>query len=101
MTAFATTDLPSTVNTVEKLAVWTQMLLNHLNPNATAIEAPGTAIRVATSGLFYIVDSDPATWRHVGRNSIALNANWQRGEGKVWTFANDISATAIPAEFKS
>ncbi|MDG2989491.1 hypothetical protein L3556_00875 [Candidatus Synechococcus calcipolaris G9] len=101
MTAFASSDLPSSVNSLEKLVVWSQMVLNHLYPNMTAIEAPNTAIRVATSGLFYIVDSDPATWRHVGRNSIKLDSNFQRGAAKIWTFANDLGSTAIPTEFKS
>lgn len=101
MTAFAPTDLPSSINTVEKLAVWCAMVLNHLNPNTTAVEAPNTAVRVATSGLFYIVDSDPPRWRHVGRQSIPMNANWQRGTAKVWTFAEDLSSAAIPTEFKS
>ena len=101
MTAFATTDLPASVNTVEKLHAWSGMVLNHLNPDATAVEAPGSATRVATFGLFYITASDPPKWRGIIRASIPFNANWQRGAAKPWTFAEDISAAAIPAEFKS
>lgn len=101
MVAFATTDLPSSINTVEKLMVWASMVLNNLHPTLTVIEATGTAERAATAAPFYIVASDPQTWRHINRNSIKLNSNWQRGTGKIWTFAEDLSSAAIPTEFKS
>jgi hypothetical protein len=101
MVAFATTDLPSSINTVEKLHLWSATVLQNLHPTTTAIEAAGNAQLVITAAPFWITASDPATWRYISRSSIGLNSNWQRGTGKIWTFANDISGQAIPTEFKS
>lgn len=101
MTTFLTTDLPSSINSLEKLAVWASTVLNHLNTNQTAIEQTGNAQLTATSAPFYITASDPATWRNISRLSIPLDKNWQRGTGKIWTFAQDLSSSAIPTEFKS
>lgn len=101
MTAFSSADLPSTINTVEKLAVWAALVLNHVNPTLTVVEMTGSAERAATSGPFYIVAGSEPGWRQISRQSIKLNANWQRGVGKLWTHAEDLSNAAIPTEFKS
>lgn len=100
MVAFVRTDIPDSVNTVEKLAVWAETLLQHLHPELTAIEAAGALDRVAISQPWFISVSSPPTWRVISRTSIALNANWQRG-GKIWTFAQELSAATIPSEFKT
>lgn len=101
MTAFTTTDIPASVNTVEKLAVWCATVLNHLYPTVTAVEATGLAERVAQSGPYEITATDPPQWRNVARLSIPLNANWQRGASKIWANAEDIGSSSIPTEFKS
>lgn len=101
MTAFQTTDLPASINTVEKLAVWAGTVLNHLYPNVTAIEATGLAERVAQSGPFEVTAVDPPQYRNIVRLSIPVNRNWQRGASKLWANAEDIGTAAIPTEFKS
>lgn len=101
MTALLATDIPSSINSLEKLAVWTATVLNHLNTNLTVIEQTGSAQLAATASPFFITASDPTTWRYIARQSIALDKNWQRGNGKIWTFAQDLSSAAIPTEFKS
>lgn len=101
MTAFSTSDLPASINTVEKLHVWASTVLNHLYPTQTAIEATGNAERVAQASPFEVTASDPPQWRHISRGSIALNRNWQRGASKIWTHAEDIGSASIPTEFKS
>lgn len=101
MVAFQPTDLPSSINSVEKLAVWATTILQHLHPQLTVIEAPGQNQLASTAQPYFISVSDPVTWRYVSRTSIALNANWQRGATKIWTHAQDLSNQAIPTEFKS
>jgi hypothetical protein len=101
MTAFQTSDLPSTINTVEKLVVWGQTVLNNLYPEVTSVEATGKAERVAQSGPFEVTAVEPTQWRSIGRTSIPLNRSWQRGVGKMWTHAEDIGSASIPTEFKS
>lgn len=101
MTAFNKgTDLPDSINTVEKLAVWVETLLQHLNSETLAIEAAGGQDRVAISQPWFIAASNPPTWRVISRSSIQLSPNWQRG-GKIWNFAQELGTTAIPSEFKT
>lgn len=101
MTAFSSADLPSSINSVEKLSVWCATVLNHLYPGTTAIEATGNAERVAQSAPFFITATTPPEWRVISRNSIKLNSNWQRGTAKIWANAEDIGSASIPTEFKS
>ncbi|KGF72487.1 hypothetical protein DO97_07970 [Neosynechococcus sphagnicola sy1] len=101
MTAFSTSDIPSSINSLEKLAVWVTTILNELYPGTTAIEASGQAARVAEAGPFLITAVDPQQWRHIARISIPLNDPWRRGNAKIWTFAQDIGSASIPTEYKS
>lgn len=101
MTAFQPTDLPSSINSVEKLAVWCSTVLNHLYPAATTIEAAGSASRSATAAPFFVTATDPPGWIHISRVSVQLNANWQRGTSDIWENAIDLGSASIPTEFKS
>jgi 3D (Asp-Asp-Asp) domain-containing protein len=100
MTAFTPTDLPSAVNSVEKLVAWGGTILNDLYTTTTAIEATGVAERVAQSAPFLVTASDPYVWRLITRTSIPLQPTWRR-QGKLWLYANDIGSLAIPTEYKS
>lgn len=100
MVLFVVSDLPTSINTVEKLEVWCTTVLQHLHPSLTVIEQVGQAERAVSAQPFFITSSDPQTWRYITRTSIALNANWQR-TGKIWQHALDLSNASIPAEFKS
>ncbi|WP_013320802.1 hypothetical protein [Gloeothece verrucosa] len=99
MTAFTSSDIPATINTLEKLHVWSGMILNYLYPETTVIESTGNAARVATSAPFEITAVSPPEWQNISRTNIKLNKNWQR-QGKRWEHANDIGSASIPAEFK-
>lgn len=101
MTAFSTTDIPANVNTVEKLAVWSAQVLSFLYPDKTALEATGTAERVAQSTVFEVIAESPSQWRHGSRISVALNRNWMKGNGDIWEHVIDIGSSAIPTEFKA
>lgn len=100
MTALTKADIPDSINTVEKLAVWCETLLQHLNPEITVIEATGGLDRAVLSQAWFITATNPPTWRNIARTSIQLNANWQRG-GKIWNYAMELSSAAIPSEFKT
>lgn len=101
MVAFATTDIPSSVNTLEKLLVWANAIMDELHPDVTAIEAAGVAERVCSSGVFKVTAISPVQWRAISRTSIPIASSWRRGNAKLWTFAQDISNVAIPTEYKS
>lgn len=100
MVAFAPSQLPVSVDTVEKLEVWAATVLSHLLSDTTAIETAGSVDRVAQSQPWFIVASNPPVWRVISRTSIPVSANWQR-QGKIWQHAQNLSTASIPADFTS
>ncbi len=105
MTAFTSADIPASVDTVEKLAVWLGNLLNYLNPAASAVEgtSENDLVNVRSAQFFpYLIkkSSTEQDWQIVTRQSIAIDPNWQTGESKIWSYAQEISTLAIPASFK-
>ena len=101
MTGFLTSDLPASINTVEKLHAWSSTVLNHLYRDSSDIEENGQAQFLAQSSPFLITAVSPSKWRLISRTSILLNPNWQKGSSKIWANAEDIGSAAIPVEFKS
>lgn len=91
--------LPSSINTVERCLVWCTMVLQNMAPNLTAIEVAGQNTRIITAAPFYIIDSDPQTWRHIARASIPLASGWQRGAARYHTFAQEVITGSVPTEF--
>ncbi|WP_193196410.1 glucose-6-phosphate dehydrogenase [Nostoc sp. MG11] len=93
------TDIPSQINTVEKLHSWTGNLLANVNPALMVIEGVSYTERAAQWGRFWI-PADVKT-REIIRLSLAVSADWTNGSGKPWTFVQELSTTAIPANFKA
>lgn len=100
MTAFSTADIPQSINTLEKLAVWTLTVLNDLYINTTAIEATGQAERCVVAGPYYVTAGDPQTWRYICRLSVPLAPTWRRST-KLWLSTQDLGVLAIPADYKA
>ena len=100
MTAFTPSQIPSNVNSVEKLAVWCHTILNHLYPTEVVQEAEGNngQVLVAQTYIAPIVLNNAFQFREISRFSIGIIPNWQRN-GKPWTFALDIGTSNIPTEF--
>lgn len=100
MTAFTPADLPPTINSVEKLAVWAAEVLQNLYPNLTTVEflnESGTPqnSRVVESCKFFLTAPNPPEWRHLSRFSFRLSPNHQV-EGKIWEHIQDLGTSAIP-----
>lgn len=97
MTTFATSNLPSTVNTLEKLAVWSLAALYQLHKNTRYQEsdaAPLIPIITAQDGL-----AADKTERIIFRVSIPLSDTWRTQTTKIFQEATEISNAAIPAAF--
>lgn len=94
-----TTDIPSGINTLEKLAAWANLTLANINPTLTAIEGVGYTERVAQAGVFYVAADNK--YRLLGRASIQISPDYLAGGAKLWTYAQELSNAAIPATFKS
>jgi hypothetical protein len=93
------TDIPSDINTVEKCAVWCSNVLANLNSSVSVAEGENYSQRAAQAGTFYIASTDLT--RHVGRQSIEMNALYLVGGDKPWTYAKEISAKPLTADMKS
>lgn len=100
MVAFTASDLPSTVNTVEALAVWATRVLTNLHFQQEIQEAPGIVEKVAVSQDFPLTNNGVYEHRIIGRVSCKLNPEFQQ-RGKIWEHVVPLSSASIPADFKS
>lgn len=94
-----TTDIPSQINTLEKLYVWAGLALANINPSLTAIEGVGYTERCAQAGIFYVAADNK--YRALIRGSVQMSPDYLAGGAKQWTFAQELSNTALPAIFKA
>lgn len=98
MTALAiATQIPSQINTVEKIHAWSGLLLANVNPQLTAIEGVGYTERCAQAGVFYVAADNK--YRSLLRVSLQVSPDYLAGGGKLWTYAQELSNTAIPSIF--
>lgn len=100
MTVFdKTTDLPASVNTLEKLCCWALLVAYKLHKNDSYPET-------ATTGLTPIVTlqqglAENETERLIFRISLPLNADWATSALKLWTQTEVLANATIPTSFKS
>ncbi len=94
-----TTDIPSNINTLEQLVLWGISALNNTNPTAVAVEGQGYSEQSAQAGIFYVPASGKT--RFLGRVSLEVDGNYLAGGQKPWKFAQELSTTAINANFRT
>lgn len=100
MTVFnKTTDLPASVDTVEKLATWVLLLLYKLHKTETVLEADEVGL-VPLVTLQQGLAADE-TERLIFRLSLQLNADWATNGAKLWTQTTIFREAVIPAQFKT
>lgn len=97
MSAFSPSDLPATVNTLEKLLVWAGAAFHKINRTATAVEGTGSPSRVAQFGI-YTVESNN-TDRVIMRQSLVLDPDYAIDGKPIWENVTATSTDAIPSEF--
>jgi hypothetical protein len=99
-TIVLSTDIPSQINTLERLAMWSIMALRRTNPSLKVIEvADQTAEKVAQTA---IVQADDGKIRFIGRVSIEINADYaEDNSAKLWTKALEFSNTVLPTAYKT
>lgn len=100
MVAFQKTDLPDSVNTVEKVAFWAISVLNNVDYQSTVNEVPNVDQPTTVFQQFSYVEGATRKWRFVGRVSLEINPTFQQGDAKPWTYIQALSSNAIPASFK-
>lgn len=98
MTSFAPTDIPSNVNTLEKLAAWVGLALTRCNPTLKILESPDQfPQRVAECVL---IKADDNTYRQVVRLVLPVADDYASTTKKSWENVTEISNVALPAAFK-
>ncbi|MCC5641135.1 glucose-6-phosphate dehydrogenase [Nostoc sp. CHAB 5844] len=97
MSAFSPSNLPSTVDTLEKLMVWCGAAFHKINRTATAVEGTGSPSRVAQFGIYTVEASN--TDRVIMRQSLLLNSDYAIDNKPVWENVQETSTDAIPSEF--
>lgn len=94
------TDIPTDINTLEKLAAWVGLALERCNPAGKILEAPNAEPqRVAEAVL---IRADDSSHRLVIRISIPINSNYPENSSvKFWQHALEIDSTALPTAYKA
>lgn len=93
------TDIPSQIDTLEKLHAWSGLALANINPTTTAIEGQGYEERVTSAGVFYVQASNK--YRALIRSSLEVSPDYLAGGQKLWSYIQPVSGTAIPAIFRA
>lgn len=94
------TDIPSSINSLERLVVWSIMALRRTNPTLAVTEvADESPQKVAYSAL---TNTDDGKIRFIGRVSIEIDAAYaEDNTTKLWMKAIDLSNTQLPAAYKT
>ena len=94
-----TADIPSNINTLEKLAAWVGLALARVNPTAKVLETPGTdPVRVCEC---ITIKDDAGVYRLVVRVTLPLSDSYAEATSKFWESCTEVGTVAIPAAFKS
>jgi hypothetical protein len=94
------TDLPSSIVTVEQNAAWSLRVLYSVAPSLLITEVAGSSPELVVSSNPFPVLSDPNDYhtRLIQRCSFRLQDDWD--SKKLWLAVNEISTNPIPAYFK-
>ena len=101
MTALTiSTDIPTNINTLEKLAAWVGLALERCNPTLKILESPDAEPqRVAQAVL---IRADDATHRMIIRVAIPINDDYASNSTvKFWQNAQVLSDVALPTAYKA
>jgi len=99
MVALNLANIPTSINTMEKMHVWTGVILSELFPTLTAVEDVGSAVRVIQSSPYLVTAVTPPIWRIIHRTTIPLDPYWRRSSGGLWLSAQEIGTTPVPPEY--
>lgn len=98
MSQLTLTWIPTTINTVEKLALWVAFVLQKVNPTKAIVEQANTdPINVCSVSIFR---ADDQSLRALLRLNIPIDSNYAESTLPMWLNALEISNTDIPADYK-
>lgn len=92
------TDIPTNINTLEKLAAWVGLALTRCNPGLKYLENPDQmAQRVAEVAL---IKADDNTFRQIVRLALPMDDAYATSTKKSWEDIKEISQVQLPSDFK-
>lgn len=93
------TDIPTNINTLEKLAAWVGLALSRCNPSQKILEYPNVEPqRIAEAVL---IKADDNSYRLVVRLSIKILDSYGESTQKFWFNAEEFGNTALPSAYKT
>jgi len=92
MTALTTAQIPSAINTLEKLHVWSSYCLRQLNPNQKQLETEIVRDFIATNVQVILNDG---TICNIDRIAIPLVNEYGTNNTKLWVNARELSNIAL------
>lgn len=90
-------DIPSQINTVEKLIVWAGSLYGRLNPTLQITEAENVNAKIATWTIFPGFDGN---YYFQCRLTVKISSDYASNPAKFWQNAQELTETVIPIGFK-
>lgn len=98
MTSLDLNQIPSQIDTLERLAAYAGIALSTVNPTLAIVENAGENPEPVSQ--FFILRADDGTLRLILRQSIKLDPNFATDdENALWLKALDLSNTELPAGF--
>jgi hypothetical protein len=98
MTTIAGTDIPSNINTVERLVAWGGYLLAYNNPTLAVLETQVRNEKAAQAIIFQAADD---TYRLLIRACLPISQNYIIDRSiKSWMHVQELSNVIVPAGFK-
>lgn len=88
--------IPASIDTVEKLGAWVGLLLHRANGTLKVIESPGFSDYACQASVF---QADDGTQRLVIRLDLQLSDDYAESGAKLWTQTVPFSNVAIPAAY--
>ena len=90
------TQIPSNINTLERLAAWSLLTLGVVNPNKVYLETPQDSILIVQSSTIQAGDD---TSRLLLRVALELDEDFVVSNLPLWMSAKEISNSQIPAAY--
>lgn len=99
MTAFNKDQIPTNINTLERLALWTGLALARINPTLAALEAENASPEKVAQVLFFRAADN--NLRCIVRLSIVVDPTYDVQTRKFWENAQELSNVTLPAGFNA
>lgn len=95
------TDIPTNINTVERLSAWCALVLQSTAGSVLINEVAGGAPELAASSAPFQITavSNDFHFRLLSRQSLRLSADWY-SSNRLWMGVQELATGSVPAAFR-